>query len=641
MDAGYYGASGGPFIFTYTGTGTSADFPTMADSGIPGPFTRDVDQFWIGPLFGFTSDDDIPSIEQDADDPADPDRVPNLNLPAGKADCDRENGTHNPAGTGCQPVRPFSIPMNARLVIAFGYPPLGIWITAVHASESMTYSGPIYWNLLVDLNQDGSWGNGEWIARDVNVSLAPGETKVLVSPPFRFPAGNTPWGRLNFPFWVRSTVTSEKVEAVVGTNSWDGRGVEEGFQTGEVEDYFVEWQPIGQRFPGGEPMEETGCRPELAAGLEQYGEIITYPESTFEFTPIQTESIQMLGILDTNNGSPAVVFDPFLVASSAFLEMMDDGFEVKVTTEPNMGVYVHPMAFPGEAPAPGLLFLQSPMEDQPCQGTGQVQVQTGAPADFYIPEEPGGLGMFGVWLFESVIKDGEEHHPFIMMLETFRALARDGSITFEADPPWVTVSGELEEDGSFYTEGIGTVAGYTNTSVTFEGSIQDGTLTGEYTMGAGGELPGGFPIVYGITGTYEGPAEAEPPEPRTGLSEGEQEAASTFVSAFNQAFIDQDPETLYTLLDPAVISRYGKEACEAYLDTVVQTPTDISVLEIEYTGPWTWERDGISEEVNWIYSVLVEFNAAGGTTNQELHLSMPGDNSVRWFTDCGDPLPQE
>ncbi len=66
MDTGYYAPTGGPFLFTYTSAGVAGNFPTMGDDPIPGAYTVDVDEFWIGPLFG-GSDADIPSLENDAD----------------------------------------------------------------------------------------------------------------------------------------------------------------------------------------------------------------------------------------------------------------------------------------------------------------------------------------------------------------------------------------------------------------------------------------------------------------------------------------------------------------------------------------------------------------------------------------------
>ncbi len=250
MDTGYYAPTGGPWVFTYSSAGVPADFPTMGRDQVPGPYMLDVDEFWIGPLFGISDPMHIPSIEDDADDLNDPDGLANLLVNGTNADCDKENGAHNPAGNGCAPMAAYSMPMNARLLIFFGYPPLGVWITTVHASETMSYSGPVYWNLLYDLNQDGSWENStEWVARDIRVDLQPGESETLISPAFRFPTSGTPWGRLKFPNWVRSMVSSESMAETFDGQDWDGRGIEGGFEVGEVEDYFVEWFPLGQRFP--------------------------------------------------------------------------------------------------------------------------------------------------------------------------------------------------------------------------------------------------------------------------------------------------------------------------------------------------------------------------------------------------------
>ena len=109
MDTGYYAPTGGPFLFTYNSVGVGGNFPTMGDDPIPGAFTVDVDEFWIGPLFG-GSDADVPSLENDADDPNDPDSVPNLLVNGGGADCDAENGSHNPAGNGCASTPAYSMP---------------------------------------------------------------------------------------------------------------------------------------------------------------------------------------------------------------------------------------------------------------------------------------------------------------------------------------------------------------------------------------------------------------------------------------------------------------------------------------------------------------------------------------------------
>jgi hypothetical protein len=94
----------------------------------------------------------------------------------------------------------------------------------------------------------------------------------------------------------------------------------------------------------------------------------------------------------------------------------------------------------------------------------------------------------------------------------FVALGGNGTLNVTRNSPiriastniqnWVTVSGDINDTtGQFNLTGVGTVAGVPNVSVRFEGTItMSGQLTGDYTMGAGGELPGGQPIIYAVTG---------------------------------------------------------------------------------------------------------------------------------------------
>jgi hypothetical protein len=67
---------------------------------------------------------------------------------------------------------------------------------------------------------------------------------------------------------------------------------------------------------------------------------------------------------------------------------------------------------------------------------------------------------------------------------------------------WVTVSGDYDAStGRFSATGRGTVAGFSNVGVRFEGTITtSGALSGTYTMGTGGELPGGQSITYTVQG---------------------------------------------------------------------------------------------------------------------------------------------
>jgi hypothetical protein len=70
---------------------------------------------------------------------------------------------------------------------------------------------------------------------------------------------------------------------------------------------------------------------------------------------------------------------------------------------------------------------------------------------------------------------------------------------------FVPVTGMFDPaTGMFHGEGMGTVAGFPNISIEMDMQMQlDGTFEATYTMGANGELPGGNPGVYEITGQFD------------------------------------------------------------------------------------------------------------------------------------------
>ncbi len=69
---------------------------------------------------------------------------------------------------------------------------------------------------------------------------------------------------------------------------------------------------------------------------------------------------------------------------------------------------------------------------------------------------------------------------------------------------FVAVSGIIDPTTGIYTgQGVGTVGGFPNVTVEMVLTIAgDGGITGTYTMGAAGELPGGIAAVYAVTGTF-------------------------------------------------------------------------------------------------------------------------------------------
>lgn len=84
------------------------------------------------------------------------------------------------------------------------------------------------------------------------------------------------------------------------------------------------------------------------------------------------------------------------------------------------------------------------------------------------------------------------------------------TIFIKGASPWVDVSGTLQPNGSFTASGSGTVAGFPNIMVTFTGTMSSGSLIGDYTMGVGGGLPGGQPIIYSVEGQRIEGVESQP-----------------------------------------------------------------------------------------------------------------------------------
>lgn len=643
LDTGYYAPTGGPFLFTYENAGVGGKFPTMGDDPVPGAYTLDVDEFWIGPLYGPSRTQDIPSLEDDADDPGDPDTVANLDISTGASDCDAENGSHNPAASGCQSVPAYSMPMNARLTILFGQPPLGIWITSVTAHETMGYTGPVYWNLLFDLNQDGAWdGPDEWITRDMEVDLEPGETETLISPAFRFPTSGSPFGRLNFPYWVRSMVTSERVQDALGGSGWDGRGPEEGFAVGEVEDYFVEWQPIGKKYPDKEPAEAAACSTAPQITLDQIPSERT-PGDLIELLPGEgIQHVQVFGLPGPDQAGPIVPTEliPLDVSSSTPLSF--GGNQLSIGVQDRL-IQIVPESTAGEGAR--VLVIGSLGEDSPCSGAAPVSVNTGRIID--LPAGPPPAGIFGRYSVTSTYAEGDQSHgPFILGDQIRSITVSEGSIVFSGEAPFVTAAGERNEgDGSFTATGEGLVAGYSGIAVAFEGTLLDGKLTGMYTFGAEGGLPGGQSITYAIEGTLVPPGssegeEAVGPPP---VSEGVEKSIRDFIEIFNTTAVERDSDPLYRLLHPAVLERYGQDACRTFLDTGLtsaEIPVQMTYGSAEALGTWDWERDGLSTPVDFVYRVEVQLTAGDQSVSQQIHLAIPGDDSVRWFTDCGDPLAE-
>lgn len=173
------------------------------------------------------------SAEVDANDPADPDGVPNL------VDADSDE-------------RAFVIVDGRKAKLAFTVS------VSRNAPDVLRYA-----NALIDFDQSGDWSLGssgdEWVVVNLKVDVNPGTSETVISSWFS-------WGNksvLASPVWMRLSLTRQKVdESLFSGTGWDGSGQ---YEYGEFEDYFVflmdkppapglirYWPPVPGNPPGGD-----------------------------------------------------------------------------------------------------------------------------------------------------------------------------------------------------------------------------------------------------------------------------------------------------------------------------------------------------------------------------------------------------
>lgn len=122
---------------------------------------------------------------------------------------------------------------------------------------------------------------------------------------------------------------------------------------------------------------------------------------------------------------------------------------------------------------------------------------------------------FGVDASVQVTSDPNGHAPFIALSpSTLTVTMGEGNaITISGNGNWVTVTGTVDSEGNFITSGSGTVAGYSNVPVSFEGMLildangrATGIKSGVLTMDSSNTNlpPNGDgvrnPAVYSVTG---------------------------------------------------------------------------------------------------------------------------------------------
>lgn len=121
------------------------------------------------------------------------------------------------------------------------------------------------------------------------------------------------------------------------------------------------------------------------------------------------------------------------------------------------------------------------------------------------PPPPASLDLTGTYGVRgcTVISDRAQHEAVLRMCSLLRQLvanASNGGVTFRGDAPWVTIGGSYNvQTGEFALSATGTVAGFSNVSVTLRGTVNAaGAFTGVLEYGANGALPQNAPISWQI-----------------------------------------------------------------------------------------------------------------------------------------------
>lgn len=310
--------------------------------------------------------------------------------------------------------------------------------------------------------------------------------------------------------------------------------------------------------------------------------------------------------------------------------------DIKIGDTPYRGLTFHDPATTAEASGPGGgndLYEYDPKTMSiryPFLGKIRKATLAFAIKECYTPPKVSLSGTYGVGI--QVALDTANHAIHILMSSAMDLAVRQSEITFQGPFPWVTVVGTVDEDGVFQASGRGTVAGFPGIAVTFVGSITLEQLVGDYTMGAEGGLPSGAPIVYRVEGARTGPLEE-----RTSAEIGKT-LVEAFFDRFNANFNAQSSEGLLYLLHPAVIDLYGVEACQAYLEGVVQNLIQLEVLSSSSLDTWQWEIDERTTPIENAFMVRANVVVENASGERDLHVADDENGSLKWFTDCGDPL---
>jgi hypothetical protein len=91
-------------------------------------------------------------------------------------------------------------------------------------------------------------------------------------------------------------------------------------------------------------------------------------------------------------------------------------------------------------------------------------------------------------------------------------------------------------------------------------------------------------------------------------------------------------------LHPAVIERYGEQACQNYTAVSSIPGLQLDYINSEGPEPWDWVLDDVTTNIPDAWTVTVRWRQPPDTDEaRDVHIA-PAEAAWRWFTDCGEPL---
>jgi hypothetical protein len=153
-------------------------------------------------------------------------------------------------------------------------------------------------------------------------------------------------------------------------------------------------------------------------------------------------------------------------------------------------------------------------------------------------------------------------------------------------------------------------------------------------------------IVVAVVGTLsdwgaETTSEAQGAAPSSGTAPETRQAGETpeeFLAALATAVREGDVDFQVERLAPAVIDRYGEDACRADVATRTDPTRAFAVTQVrDEPATFDYNSDGLSEAIPDTIVMEAQMTLQGATSAQEVHLVDVG-GEFSYFTDCGTPI---